>query len=402
MLIKCPECELQVSDKARACPHCGYPLIEEEVKISRPKKSRKHKRLPNGFGQITEIKGQNLRNPYRAMVTIGKDENGRPICKLLKPQAYFATYNEAYLALMEYNKNPYDLTENITMSELYDRWYKKYSTTVKSKSAMQNHEAAWAFCSYVYDMDVRDVRIKHLKYCIEHGEKIVGGKVRKTTDYTASRIKTLFNLLMDYAIEYDIIDRNYARDFNPSFDTSAANSHMPYSDDEVDVLWRSIDFEYIISIILIQCYSGWRPGELFNMRRCDVNLKEGYFVGGSKTEAGENRKVPIHPKIYHLVEQHYNSSAKYDAERIFIRPDGKNITYSHFKNVYDKMLKTLNLNPEHRPHDGRVYFITKAKKYNVDEYAIKRIVGHRISDITEKIYTLREFDWYVEEIQKIK
>ena len=25
-LIKCPECELQVSDKAITCPHCGYPL----------------------------------------------------------------------------------------------------------------------------------------------------------------------------------------------------------------------------------------------------------------------------------------------------------------------------------------------------------------------------------------
>lgn len=26
MLIKCPECELQVSDKAVSCPHCGYPM----------------------------------------------------------------------------------------------------------------------------------------------------------------------------------------------------------------------------------------------------------------------------------------------------------------------------------------------------------------------------------------
>ena len=25
-LIKCPECEGQVSDKAYACPHCGYPI----------------------------------------------------------------------------------------------------------------------------------------------------------------------------------------------------------------------------------------------------------------------------------------------------------------------------------------------------------------------------------------
>lgn len=27
-LIKCPECELQVSDKALSCPHCGFPLRE--------------------------------------------------------------------------------------------------------------------------------------------------------------------------------------------------------------------------------------------------------------------------------------------------------------------------------------------------------------------------------------
>lgn len=26
MLFKCPECDLQVSDKAISCPHCGHPL----------------------------------------------------------------------------------------------------------------------------------------------------------------------------------------------------------------------------------------------------------------------------------------------------------------------------------------------------------------------------------------
>lgn len=25
-LIQCPECGKEVSDKARKCPHCGYPL----------------------------------------------------------------------------------------------------------------------------------------------------------------------------------------------------------------------------------------------------------------------------------------------------------------------------------------------------------------------------------------
>lgn len=32
MLIKCPECNLQVSDHAIACPHCGYPINTKAVK----------------------------------------------------------------------------------------------------------------------------------------------------------------------------------------------------------------------------------------------------------------------------------------------------------------------------------------------------------------------------------
>ena len=43
-----------------------------------------------------------------------------------------------------------------------------------------------------------------------------------------------------------------------------------------------------------------------------------------------------------------------------------------------------------------------AKKYNVDEYAIKRIVRHPIRDITEKVYTDRDIEWLKEEIEKIR
>ena len=31
-LIKCPECDLQVSDHAIACPHCGYPINTKVAK----------------------------------------------------------------------------------------------------------------------------------------------------------------------------------------------------------------------------------------------------------------------------------------------------------------------------------------------------------------------------------
>ena len=114
MLTECPECNLQVSDKAVTCPHCGYPLKTSVQATNRPSK-KAHQRLPNGFGQITKISTKNLRKPYRAMVTVGKTEFGKPICKLLKPESYFETYNDAYKALIEYNKNPYDLGKDITI-----------------------------------------------------------------------------------------------------------------------------------------------------------------------------------------------------------------------------------------------------------------------------------------------
>lgn len=43
-----------------------------------------------------------------------------------------------------------------------------------------------------------------------------------------------------------------------------------------------------------------------------------------------------------------------------------------------------------------------AKKAGVDEYVIKYMVGRKISDIIEKVYTQREFEWLKEEIEKIR
>jgi len=50
MLISCPECNRQISDKAFACPGCGLPM----TKTKRPVKTTKRMRLPNGFGPISE------------------------------------------------------------------------------------------------------------------------------------------------------------------------------------------------------------------------------------------------------------------------------------------------------------------------------------------------------------
>ena len=140
MLITCPECGLPASDKALACPHCGYPLKDQPKEY---KRKPKRKRLPNGFGQISEIKNRNLARPFRACVTVGYNEQGRPITKNLKPCAYFETYNEAYAALVKYAASPYDLTKRTTVQELYDAWSPKKFESLGSQSRINQIRSAW-------------------------------------------------------------------------------------------------------------------------------------------------------------------------------------------------------------------------------------------------------------------
>ncbi len=410
MLIKCPECELQVSDKASTCPHCGYPL-QANIKPRKPRnKNNKRRRLPNGFGQISEIKNRNLRNPFRAMVSVGKDINGRPICKPLKPESYFPTYNDAYAALVEYNKNPYDLGASITVKELYEKWFVEYEKSVKTGGPMTY---AWQYCSAVYDMRVKDIRARHIKGCIDEGTVTVKGRTQTPNALMKKQIKSLFNIMLDYALEYEIVDRNYSRTFSLSDETvkeldMVKNEHIPFTNEEMDLLWAHADDKMLVDIILIQCYSGWRPRELSLIELQNTDLENWIFKGGMKTDAGTDRVVPIHSKIRYLVERKYKEAQKLGSPYLFnysnlnSRSNSTFLSYSRYQKAFDMIKTELNLNPEHRPHDGRKHFITMAKKYGVDEYAIKYMVGHQISDITEKVYTQREFEWLKDEIEKIK
>lgn len=409
MLIKCPECELQVSDKAVSCPHCGLVLRQNAYKRP-PRVTSKRKKLPNGFGQISEIKDYNLRNRFRAMVTVGKTTTGRPICRPLKPVAFFRTYNDAYIALVEYNKNPYDLDDSISVAELYERWTNDYFKTLKSESSARTITCAWAYCSSVYNMRASDVRARHIKGCMDEGTVKIKGKEQHASAGTKARIKSMFNLMLDYALEYEIVDRNYARTFNVSDDIvkekeETKRGHIPFTENEMEILWNNINTKQYVDIILFQCYTGWRPQELGLLKLEDIDLETGVMVGGIKTEAGTNRVVPIHPRIRHIVEQKYKEAEELGSEHLLNctgSRSGLKLTYDKYQKRFVKVIGELNLNEQHRAHDPRMHFITMAKKYKLDEYAIKYIVGHAIQDVTEKVYTKREIDWLKEEIEKIK
>ena len=94
---------------------------------------KKRMRLPNGFGQISKI-NKPLRNPYRAMVSVGiNEETGHVISKSI---GYYKSYNDAYQALMKYHNSPYDLESGImTLEQLHDKWFEEWSKNVKRGTA---------------------------------------------------------------------------------------------------------------------------------------------------------------------------------------------------------------------------------------------------------------------------
>ena len=235
--------------------------------------------------------------------------------------------------------------------------------------------------------------------------------VYNSEKYLEECIKSILNLLFDYAVEYEITDKNYAREFTFTNQTargarSDEGKHIAFTADELEKLWNSLNEKRYSDIILINCYTGWRPQELLNLKLSDVDFENWTMTGGSKTEAGINRIIPVHPRIRPLVLKRKEFAEALNCEFLFASDSpqkvGKVMSYKEYRSSFNMTVSALGLNSAHRPHDCRKTFATNAKKAGMDEYALKRIIGHAITDITEKVYTERDMEWLESEIEKLK
>lgn len=82
--------------------------------------------------------------------------------------------------------------------------------------------------------------------------------------------------MFDYALEYEIVDRNYARTFDVSDEIikekeEARRQHICFTDDEMQTLQANIGKVKFADWTVIQCYMGWRPQELATLRLDEIN-----------------------------------------------------------------------------------------------------------------------------------
>lgn len=352
-------------------------------------------RLPNGFGNISKLPG-NRRNPFRARVCIQCTLNKETerIEQKYKNIGYYATYEEAMVALVEYHKNPYDIdASKITFKEVFEKWSAEHYPKV-SKSNVNGYNAAFKLCSDLYDMPFASINIDHLQAVVNNCGK----------NYpTLRKVKVLFNSMYKWAILRDICptDRSKGVDIVQYKDKNPNKiDRFPFTEDEIKVIWNwSAKNEYV-SIFLMMIYSGVRQGELRDLKKEDVHLDERYFfIRESKTPAGI-RKVPIAKKTLPFFQYWMNKESKCDY--LITTREGRYFYDRNFRDSYwTVILNDMGLNKDHKPHDTRHTCVSLLTKAGIDERIIKKIVGHSGKSVTEIVYTHIDMQQLLEAIDKI-
>ena len=268
------------------------------------------------------------RNRYRARVTIGwefNEETGRSK-QIIKDLGSYKTKGEASRALAEYLKNPFDLNDrDITFSQLYEKWFDEFIED--HESHRYRIKSAYKYCSSIYNKKVREISILDMKNCIYKGTTVSTkgknkGQEKFASPSTKESMKYLFNHILDYATEARLIERNYAKDF--SLDKKVLvekeqnhKEKTPFTTEELNKLWKSVEFVPFADMIIYACYSGWRPSELVALKISDVDLDQGFIRGGIKTNAGKNRIVPIHHLVFDIVKKYHDEAKEYSSDYLF-------------------------------------------------------------------------------------
>ena len=358
-------------------------------------------KLPNNYGSVHKLNDKKRRKPWRVRITVGytyDEVNDRQVRKY-KTLGYYETKQAALQALAAYNENPYDIdADKLTFKECYERWTEEYFTKI-TPAATRTIVSAYNYCSGLYNMRMKDIRSYHLKDCMGNGTITIArgkdkGQIKKASADTKSRMKSMFNILFDYALEHEIVSANYARNFALDKDIIEEKEEnkkeiVPFTNKEIEKLWENVDYGFT-DMVLIQIYSGWRPQELAILKVADIDLENNTMFGGLKTKAGKNRCVPIHPLIKGLVENRLIEAQKLNSESLFNDIEsqtGIEMTYDKYRKRFLKVMERHDMN--HRPHESRHTFVSIAKSNKMDDYVLKLIIGHAIDDVTEKVYTHR-------------
>lgn len=349
---------------------------------------------PNGYGSVIYL-GKGRRKPYAVRITDGfrKNKKGAYVQKF-KYLEYFEKSKDAYVYLAEYNagikvREHVSLSNQPTFVEIYELWveYKQHLKKAPGASTIRNYGIAFKHMAELHDLKFVNIRLQDLQTCVN--------KYSEKSESTVSMIRCVLFGMYDYAMKYEIVEKDYSKLVDYQYTENQDSLHTPFSEEEIKKLWSNQDKEYI-DIVLMLIYTGMRASEICGILTENIHLDEHYLIGGIKTDAGKNRIIPIHDSILPFFKKHYCKDNKY----FLINSVGNRYQYAALNS---KPWKTamISMGMEHTLHDTRHTCASLMKEYGVDDYYRKLILGHSIQDFTDRVYTSTTVERLVSEINKI-
>lgn len=337
------------------------------------------KRNPNGYGCVTKLKGNRSR-PWCVKVTIYDIEGHAK----QTPIGYAETEEKANILLAEYNDNPWDIDrERVTLIDLYQRWA-EIKLPKLSHSLQLVLKSAFKHCSKYYGMKYRSIKAYQMQDCIDNCGCAYS---------TQGHIKNLWGHLDRFAFECDIISKMYSQLITSP--PVPETSRTPFTDEQVEMLWKIKDEDWV-NTVLIYLYTGFRLNELLNMKTDQINLKEWYFQGGLKSNAGKNRIVPIHDRIKPLVKDLVEQGNTY-----LLTYNGKKIAAYKYYECWNEVMGKIGAETK-TPHEARHTFETNLDNAKGNRKCIDLLMGHKSKDVGNRVYNHKTLEQLRETVALLK
>ncbi len=340
-------------------------------------------RQPNGAGSVINL-GKNRRRPYAVRVTVGFKDNGKQIFKYL---GYFKTKKEALLYLSEYNSDPYDIDmKKIVFEEVFKKFYEVQKNRV-SEQRLKNYRSLFNRLKPIASFKITELKTLQLQNFFDTLNDLSPNYVRE--------IKSLCGLIFRYAMQMDIISKDYSR-FLILRKFEKVKENKIFTEEEQKRLWENLEIRGAKEVLIL-IYTGFRASEFLQIRKENIDFDNWTIKAGLKTKAGRNRIVPIHERIKDFVKELYVNS---ETEFLNSNPSGtKEMGYSYFRNsIFIPLMEKLGL--EHRIHDTRYTFATAITEVSQNHSAITGIIGHTNIEMTRK-YSKTNIEKMRKEIEKI-